>query len=130
MNMAKIEEIKQKHLATKQRNTAEKAVEAKAHEDAVNALCERILEHLGSDAAYDEDDGTAWVEISYSVDDYGGIIRDTTRLILPGGNAIGLPDYDYGEERYRNIWRDVFNEFNQLEGFTVDERKITMLLED
>lgn len=130
MDMVKIEEIKQKHLTTKQHRMAEKAIKTKAHEDAVDDLCEIILRFLETDAAYDNDNDTAWVKITYRTDEYDRLVLGTTHLLLPNGDTSGWLGFDYGVERYKPVWRDVLNKFGQLEGFAVDGRKITMLLED
>ena len=54
MNPEKIEQIRQKHLKTKNALKAEAEKKEQAHKAAVDAFCEKILHYLYSDEAYDD----------------------------------------------------------------------------
>ena len=133
MSMKKINEIRQRHLATKQRLVTERAIAAKTHDTAVNALYEKILQHLDSKAAYDSEglymDGnvcykdTAWVKITRTAGDVKPHIE------LPGKAYAEYLDYTWGDEIFMQILHDVLKKFEGLEGFEVVGYRVIMLLE-
>lgn len=136
MNAERIKMIYQKHLETKNAIEAEKLAEEKAHNEAVDELCEIILNLLDSDAAYDKIGrggefykNTAWCQISYSINDLGCIIKGTTRLALPEDSHAFPLDYEYTDKKFKRIWGDVLAKFS-LEGLFVSNDRIVMTLKE
>ena len=136
MNPERIERIRQKHRATQTAIEAEEKAKQTAHKKAVDELCEAILNLLESDAAYDRIGrggdfykNTAWCQISYSTNDWGGIIKGTTRLALPEDSHAFPLEYEYSDEKFKRIWADVIAKFS-LEGLFVSDGRIVMRLEE
>ena len=138
MDMERVNAIKQRHLATKQRIIADEAAKAKArrYADDIESICDYILDHLDSDKAYDRKgmDGeyyrnTAWVEVKHTMARFNGVTKACLDLLIPRGSSC-ISSFDYSEEEFMQLLCDVFEKFRQLEGFEIIDHRIVMLLEE
>ena len=138
MDMERVNAIKQRHLATKQRIMADEAAKAKARRYAndVESVCDYILRCLDSDKAYDRKgiDGkyyrnTAWVEVKHDTARFDGAVKARLHLTAPKDSWC-INSFDYSDEEFTQLLCDVFEKFKQLEGFEVIDHRIVMTLEE